>query len=155
MPAPVRMSRRCSGRRFRSSSTSGRITSGPRSMMERPPIFTTCNQGRIWIGRLSATGRVSSASRRVWRASGEPTCLMSLVVSAIAVTLSARGDDGADGLAGERAGQIAGGEAVHNLHLADMARLLEQVEHLELEDRVVQSLRLHLVDRDLRDEFGV
>jgi len=34
-------------------------------------------------------------------------------------------------------GQIAGDEAVHNLHLADAARRLEQVEHRELEDRVV------------------
>src|SRR5262245_31077997 len=34
-------------------------------------------------------GRVSSLSRRVWRASGEATCLISLVVSVIAVTLSA------------------------------------------------------------------
>src|SRR5215831_3669525 len=59
------------------------------------------------------------------------------------------GDNGADMLAGERAGQVAGDEAVHNLHLANMARLLEQVEHRELEDRVVQSPRLHLVDRDL------
>ena len=31
---------------IRSSSTSGRIASAPRSMMERPPIFTTCSQGR-------------------------------------------------------------------------------------------------------------
>ena len=95
---------RRAGRRFRSSSTSGRIASGPRSMMDRPPTFTTCSQGRSRIGRLSATGRVSSPSRRVWRASGEATCLISLVVSAIAVTLSGRGDDGADGLAGECAG---------------------------------------------------
>src|SRR5262245_61946678 len=37
-------------------------------------------QVRSWIGRLSATGRVSSLSRRVWRASGEATCLILLVV---------------------------------------------------------------------------
>src|SRR6516165_11609839 len=154
MPAPVRMSKRCSGRRFRSSSTSGRIASGPRSMMERPPIFTTCSQGRSWIGRLSATGRVSSASSRVWRASGEATCLISVVVSAIAVTLSARGDDGADGLAGKCARQIAGDEAIDNLHLADVACRFEQIENRELEDRVVQALRLHLGHRDLWDEGG-
>ena len=59
---------------------------------------------------------------------------------------SVGGDKGADMLAGERAGQVAGDEAVHNLHLANVARFLEQVEHRELEDRVVQSLRLHLVD---------
>src|SRR5262249_52623256 len=144
MPAPVRMSRRGSGKRLRSSSTSGRIASAPRSMMERPPIFTTCSQGRSWIGCLSATGRVSSLSRRVWRASGEATCLILLVVSAMAVNLSARGDDGADGLAGECAGQIAGDEAIHNLHLADVARRFEQIENRELEDRVVQPLCLHL-----------
>ena len=91
-------------------------------MIERPPIFTTCSQGGSRIGRPPAMGRVRSPSRRVWRASGEATCLMSLVVSAMAMVLSARGDDGADVLAGERAGQIAGDEAVHNLHLADVAR---------------------------------
>src|SRR6185295_18838831 len=154
MPAPVRMSRRCSGSRFRSSSTSGRIASAPRSMMERPPTFTTCSQGRSWIGRLSATGRVSSLSRRVWRASGEPTCLMLLLVLAIAVTLSARGDDGADGLAGEGAGQIAGDEAVHDLDPADVACRFEQIENRELEDRIVQPLRLHLAHRDLGNELG-
>ena len=105
-------------------------------MMERPPIFTTCSQGRSRIGRLPATGRVSSPSSRVWRASGEATCLMVSVVLAMAVVLSARGDDGADVLAGERAGQIAGDEAIHNLHLADVACRLEQVEHREFEDRV-------------------
>src|SRR5215467_1827390 len=120
MPAPVRMSRRCSGKRFRSSSTSGRIASAPRSMMERPPILTTCSQGRSWIGRLSATGRVSSLSRRVWRASGEVTCLILLVVLAMVVDLSARSDDGADRFAGECAGQVDADEAVHDLHLADV-----------------------------------
>jgi hypothetical protein len=29
------------GKRFRSSSTSGRISSAPQAMMERPPILTT------------------------------------------------------------------------------------------------------------------
>ncbi len=53
---------------------------------------------------------------------------------------SARGDDGADMFAGERAGQIAGDEAVDDLDLADMARRLEQVEHREFEDRVAQPL---------------
>src|SRR5215813_8759103 len=117
MPAPVRISRRCSGSSARNSSTSGRIASWPRSMMERPPIFTTCSQGSSLIGRVPATGRVRLPSSRVWRASGEATCLMSLV-SAMVVVLLARGDDGADVLAGERAGQIAGDQAIDDLHLA-------------------------------------
>jgi len=78
MPAPVRISRRCSGRILRISSTIGRIACGPRSMMERPPIFTTCSQGRRRMGRTPATGRVSWPSRSVWLASGEATCLMVL-----------------------------------------------------------------------------
>jgi len=87
IPAPVSMSRRCSGRSFRISSTMGKMASRPRSIMERPPILTTCSQGRSRIGRPPATGRVSSLSRRVWRASGEATCLMLLVDSAMAVIL--------------------------------------------------------------------
>ena len=108
-------------------------------MMERPPILTTCSQGRIRIGRTPATGRVRSLSSRVWRASGEATCLMVLVCQSWWWP-SARGDDGADVLAGERAGQIAGDEAVDDLHLADVARRLEQVEHREFQDRIVQAL---------------
>jgi hypothetical protein len=67
---------------------------------------------------------------------------------------SARGDDGADVLAGERAAEIARDEAIHDLHLADVTCRGEQIEHREFEDRVVQPLRLHLGDRDLRDEGG-
>jgi len=74
----------------RSSSTIGRIASAPRSMIERPPIFTTCTQGRSLIGRPPATGRVRSASSRVWRASGEATCLAVLVRSGMTVGLSSR-----------------------------------------------------------------
>src|SRR5215471_9102314 len=147
MPAPVRMSKRCSGSSVRSSATSGRIASWPRSMMERPPIFTTCTHGTSLIGRAPATGRVRLPSSRVWRASGEATCLISLV-SAMMKFSSARGDDGADMLAGERAGQIAGNEAVDDLHLAHVARRGEEIEHREFEDRVLQPLGLHLGDRD-------
>ena len=57
----------------------------PRSMMEQPPIFTTCSQGSSRIGRPPATGRVRFPSSRVWRASGEATCLMLLMVSDMAV----------------------------------------------------------------------
>jgi hypothetical protein len=60
-------------------------------MIERPPIFTTCSQGSSRIGRLPATGLVSSPSSRVWRASGERTCLMLLGVLAMAMfSLSSR-----------------------------------------------------------------
>src|SRR5262249_26273317 len=45
-------------------------------------------------------------------------------------------------------------EAIHNLHLADVACRVEQIENRELEDRVVQPLRLHLGHRDLWDEGG-
>src|SRR5262245_6644607 len=120
-------------------------------MIERPPIFTTCSQGSRRIGRPPATGRVRSLSSRVWRARGEATCLMVLVVSAMAV-LSACSNDGADVLAGERAGEVARDEPVYDLHLADVACRLEQVEHGELEDRVLQPLGFHLVHRDLRDQ---
>ena len=48
----------------------------------------------------------------------------------------ARGDDGADMLAGERAGQVARDEAIHNLHMAEGACRLDEVEHRELKDRV-------------------
>src|SRR6185312_4863236 len=154
MPAPVRMSKRCSGKSFRISSTSGRIASRPRSMMERPPIFTTCSQGRRRIGRLPATGAVSWASSRVWRASGEATCLIVSVVLDMTVILSARGNDGADVLSGERTRQIAWDEAIYDLHLADVACRLEQVEHGEFEDRVMQPLGLHFGDRDLRNQGG-
>src|SRR5262249_21410793 len=144
------MSIRCSGSSARSSSTIGRIASWPRSMIERPPILTTCTQGRSRIGRAPATGLVRSRSSRVWRASGEATCLMWLV-SGIAIP-STRGDDGADMLTGERAGQIARNEAIYDLHLADVARRGEQIEHREFEDRVLQALGLHLGHRGLGDE---
>src|SRR5690242_3855071 len=119
-------------------------------MIERPPIFTTCSQGSRRIGRPPATGRVRLSSSSVWRARGEATCLM-VVVSAMAM-FSACSDDGADMLAGERAGEVARDESVHDLHLADVACRLEQVEHGEFEDRVLQTLRFHLVHRDLRNK---
>src|SRR5277367_5366209 len=105
------------------------------------------------MGRPPATGRVSSESRRVWRARGEATCLADLERSVMGVA-SLRADDGADMLAGERAGQVAGDEAVHDLHLVNVTPRLEEIEHRELEDRIVQPLRLHLVDCDLGYEFG-
>src|SRR5579871_5752456 len=151
MPAPVRISSRCSGSSARSSSTSGRIASWPRSMMERPPIFTTCSQGKSLIGRVPATGRVRLPSRSVWRASGEATCLIWLV-SGMAMFSSARGDDGADMFAGERAGQVAGNEAVDDLHLVDVTRRGQEIEHGEFEDGVLEPIGLHLGHRDLRDE---
>ncbi len=58
----------------------------------------------------------------------------------------ARGDDGADVLTSERAGQVARDETIDDLNLPNVARCLEQVEHRELEDGIVQPLRLHLVD---------
>ena len=57
---------------------------------QRPPIFTTCSQGSSWIGRSPATGRVRSRSSRVWRASGEATCLIWSVVSHDGGLLSSR-----------------------------------------------------------------
>src|SRR6202044_2336856 len=120
MPAPVKMRRRCSFITSRSSSTIGRMASAPRSMIERPPIFTTCTQGRSRIGRPPAMGRVRLESRSVWRARGEATCLADSVIG----LASLRADDGADMLAGERAGQVPGDEAVHDLHLVDVARIL-------------------------------
>src|SRR5271169_466847 len=145
------MRRRCSCISLRSSSTMGRIASAPRSMIERPPIFTTCTQGRSRMGRPPATGRVRSESSRVWRASGEATCLAVLERSVMSASL--RGDDGAHMLAGERAGQVARDEAVHDLDLVDVTRRLEKIEHGEFEDRIVQPLRLHLIDGDLGYEF--
>src|SRR5580698_6943562 len=131
------MRRRCSCISLRSSSTSGRIASAPRSMIERPPIFTTCTQGRSRMGRPPATGRVRSELSRVWRASGEATCLAELAGSVIGVA-SLCADDGAHMLAGERAGQVAWDEAVHDLHLVNVTPRLEEIEHLELKDRIVQ-----------------
>src|SRR5215471_8917874 len=122
--------------------------------MRRPPILMTCSQGNSLIGRLPATGRVRSPSRRVWRASGEATCLIWLV-TVMTLISSARSDDGADMLARERAGQIAGNEAIDDLHLADMACRGEQIEHREFEDRILKALGLHLGHRDLRNEGGI
>src|SRR5262249_45517915 len=154
MPAPVRISRRCSGSSARNSSTIGRIASWPRSIMERPPIFTTCTQGSSLIGRLPATGRVSLSSSRVWRASGEATCLIWLM-SFMALFTSLRGDDGADMLARKRAGEVAGDEAIDDLHLVDVARRGEEIEHREFEDRILQALGLHFGHRDLWNEGGL
>src|SRR5215831_8935789 len=82
--------------------------------------FTTCTRS-MWCA-VAMTSRSARSNGSVpW----------------IAVTLSARGDDGADGLAGECAGQIAGDEAVHNLHLADVPCRFQQIENRELEDRIV------------------
>src|ERR1700747_1015298 len=117
--------------------------------MMRPPIFTTCSQGSSRIGLPPATGRVRSPSSRVWRARGEATCLIWLM-SAM-VSSSARGDDGADVLAGEGAGQIAGDQAIDDLHVPNVTCRCEQIEHREFEDRVLQPLFLHLRHRDLRD----
>ncbi len=65
------------------------------------------------------------------------------------VSLSTRGDDGADVLASKRTGQVAGDKAIHNLHLTNVACRGEQIEHAEFEDRVLQPLGLHFGDRDL------
>src|SRR6202050_869472 len=136
------------------SSTCEGIATPPRSMIERPPIFTTCTQGRSRIGRPPATGRVSSESSRVWRASGEATCLAEGVASVMGVA-SLRAADRAHVLAGERAGQVARDEAVHDLHLVDVTRRLEKIEDREFEDRIVQPLCLHLVDCDPGNEFRI
>ena len=120
--------------KLRNSSTSGRIASWPRSMMERPPIFTTCTQGRSRIGRPPATGRVRSSSRRVLACERRGDVLDLVGVSHGEFSL-ARGNDGADMLAGKRAGEVAGDEAVDDLHLADVACRGEQIEHREFEDR--------------------
>lgn len=58
-------------------------------------------------------------------------------------------------LASECAGQVAGDEAVDNLDLVDVACFLEQVKHRKLQDRVLQPLGLHLIDRYLGDQGGV
>src|SRR3974390_2237655 len=105
--------------------------------MTGPPILTTCTQGRSRIGCTSATGRVRFRSSRVWRASREATCL---AVFADKRSSSARSDDGADVLTVERAGQIAGNEAIDDLHLVNVARRLQEVEHRELQNRVLQAL---------------
>ena len=58
------------------------------------------------------------------------------------------------------AGQIAGDKAVHDLHLADVARRLEQVEHRELEDRVpavpafISSTEIFGMNAALFEVFG-
>lgn len=44
-------------------------------------------------------------------------------------------------LAGERAGEIAGDEAVNDPHLADVTRLPEQIEDRKFEDRILQPPR--------------
>src|SRR5262245_3918315 len=97
-------------------------------MMELPPILTTCSHGNRRIGRPPATGRVSEPSSRVCRASAEATCLMLFVFLDMYASLF-RGDDGTDVLTGKRAGQIAGNEPVDDLHLTDMARLGQQIQH--------------------------
>src|SRR6266571_5038425 len=122
--------------------------------MMRPPILMTCTQGSSLIGRLPATGRVRSPSRRVWRASGEATCLIWLV-TVMALSSSARSDDGSDMLARERAGETAGDEAIHDLHLVDVTSRGEEIEHREFQDRILKTLRLHLGHRDFRDEGRV
>src|ERR1700735_78144 len=105
------------------------------------------------MGRPPATGRVRSESSRVWRASGEATCLAEAAGSVMGLA-SLRADDGADMLAGERAGQIARDKPFHDLPFVDVARVFQEIEHREFEDRIVQPRRLHFVDTDLGDEFG-
>src|SRR6202789_4163473 len=126
------MSRRCSFITSRTSSTIGRIASAPRSMIERPPIFTTCTQGRSRIGRPPATGRVRLESSSVWRASGEATCL-AVLVDLVMGLASLRGDYGAHMLAGERAGQLAREAAARQLQPVDVTRLFEKIENREFE----------------------
>src|SRR6202020_3320672 len=119
-----------------------------------PRVATAHTEGGARVGPPPATGRVKSESSRVWRASGEATCLAELERSVIGVA-SLRGDDGAHMLAGERAGQVARNEAIHDLHLVDVTRRLEKIEHREFEDRIVQPLCFHLVDRDPGNEFRI
>ena len=64
------------------------MAAAPLSMIERPPIFTTFSQGSTRIGSRSSTGRVSSLSSSVWRASEDGTCLVVEVVLVIVVLLS-------------------------------------------------------------------
>lgn len=59
------------GRSLHSSSTSGRIASGPPSMMERPPIFTTCFSCLAVVGPVSIRGRFLRHRGNVERGPGD------------------------------------------------------------------------------------
>ena len=59
---------------------------------------------------------------------------------------SVGGDDGADVLAVERAGQVARLQPVDDLNRAPVLGVLHHLEHAALDDDVVQVQRLQLLD---------
>ena len=75
IPGPVVMSMRFSAYAARSSSTTGSTASRPRSMIERPPIATTCSHGNMRMIGRSVAGITSSRSSSVWRMSADGTSL--------------------------------------------------------------------------------
>ena len=78
-PPPTPMMRRSVSSRTRRASTTGYVTSRPASMMERPPIFTTCALGSIRTTDDSVDA-ITSLSRRLSRMSIEFTwCRLSFV----------------------------------------------------------------------------
>src|SRR4029077_12376753 len=155
MPAPVVMSSLWSAKASTSSSTTGRIASRPRSMIEWPPIFTTFSQGRSLMTGRPVTGRTRSRSRRVWRIRDEGTWMVSLFWMDMAGLLRMRsvgGDDGPDVLAVEGPLDEARLEAVDDLHRGDVAGMAQEIEHRALDDQVGQIHLNELVDGNPRDE---
>ena len=81
---------RCSCISLRSSSTIGRIASAPRSMIARPPILTTCTQGRAgWDDRPRRAGQIGIEEGLARERRGDVLG----VVGSVMGSASLRGDD--------------------------------------------------------------
>ena len=94
-------------------------------------------------------------------ASGTLSLVGSATVPAVLTTtrtmagVSARSDEGADVFAGQGAGQVARHQSIDDLDLAHVAGGLEQVQHGEFQDGVVEPLGLHFIHGNFRDKGGV
>src|SRR5216684_3730854 len=153
-PPPVPITSLKLRRHPTSASTSGYTDFLPLSMIERPPTFTTWQNGSIDTTGVSVED-ITCLSSRLSRISIDSTWRRVSTCSFMAQTSCSGGNDGADRLAVERAAQVALLQAVDDLHRAAVLGVLHELEHGPLQDHVAKVELQKLVDRDPGNELGV
>src|SRR5207253_9467421 len=118
----------------------------PRSITLWPPTLTTRTSGMTATGRYSTSAGVAPVSDE--RASADSMVRRSDMGAALR-------DHGADVLAGERAGQLTGLEAVDDRDALDVLGLRPGPVQLLVEDVLGRHVREQLIELDGRDVPGV
>src|SRR5262245_30077804 len=125
-----------------SSSSSGKIAARPRSMTDWPPILRTRTSGSIATASYS---RPATAPPVIGEAPSELASVRREMPSPTGLLLD---DDGADVLAGQGGGELAGHQAVDDLDALDVARVLPGVEEGAVEDGLRGEVAQEVVERD-------